>query len=118
MKLNNEIEVISDSESSEILDICTLLMIKYKKEFSHQFAYEVSQILYKNGIRVYMFFIPELDIDEIVNFIVRKKKVIKFCRKEDASLINGDDEFVNNKNGEVICLNNYFCSKCKRIVRK
>ena len=116
MKQNSDVLSINEGENTDIFEIYTLLKIKYKGIFSNDFAYDIAKILYLNGIKGYMFFDNDFDIDEIVWYIVKKKKVLKFCRKDTISFDDNDEDFGNNK-GKIIKFN-YFNNKVKRVGRK
>lgn len=99
MKLNNIVEENKNNiDSLEVSDIYKLLKIKYSFEFEDKKVYSLAKVLYKNGIRSYMFFDKKLDVDEIVYYLLHRNKIKKFpvkavysfdCR-EDALKCSGD----------------------------
>lgn len=79
MKLNNIVEENKNNiDSLEVSDIYKLLKIKYSFEFEDKKVYSLAKILYKNGIRSYMFFDKKLDVDEIVYYLLHRNKIKKF----------------------------------------
>lgn len=105
----NKMENSNYERLQEIDNLYKLLKIKYPDDFDSKKAVEISNILYENGIRTYMFFDNKFDIDEIVYYVLNKSnrsKVREFPRRR---LYSYDNEEISSKNiGKIIKIDDYF----------
>ena len=74
----NSLENNDNKDCEEINNIFNLIMIKYKNMFVVKKACYIARLLYSNGIRSYMFFEENFDIDEIVYYLLMRDKIKKF----------------------------------------
>jgi len=95
-----------DNSLLEINLIYDKLKSKYASLFDKKSAYDTAKFLYENGIRTYMFDVEELDIDEIVRYVVNRKKFEKFPGVRSNVFSALDEEEMNDRSSEVISLLN------------
>ena len=103
----------------EVNSINSLLICEYRELFGNDYRkiYGVALYLVINGIRRYMFDVKELDIEEIVGYLSRKRRCIRI-----SNLVNNVDEVkvMNKSNGQMINMLDYLSmeKKLKRSIRR
>ena len=103
MKLNNLVieNEVNSLRYQEISNIYNLMLVKYKGEFDKKRALYISNVLYMNGIRDYMFFDEKLDIDEIVFYIDNRSNIMMMPQKKCYSF-EIEENIGNSKESKII----------------
>ena len=78
--MNNQDISGNEIDYEEVDLIYKLLVSRYSNLFTEKRAYDVSILLYNNGIRSYMFDVELFDMDEIVKYIANRDKIIIFSK--------------------------------------
>lgn len=102
--MNKKIDINNKINYEDGKLIYRLLIIKYRDMFSKKDAYDMALRLYDYGIRYFMFFDNKIDVDEIVNYCLYRKKVVDICSKKNVVYSYDYEDIEDNKNGEVIKL--------------
>lgn len=91
--------------------IYRVLIIKYRGLFNNKDAYDMALRLYDYGIRYFMFFDNNLDIDEIVYYCLYKEKIVDICSRMNHVYSYDSKDIEDNNKCKVI---EFDCIKKKR----